>query len=110
MVILAEKCIGIVCDCMQMMCKIIEQWWEETGFSVNPDKTELISFTQKRKLTKLKPLTMNRKPLNLKKEIKYLRVVLDDKLTLRPQIQQVIIKVTTITWSSCAELWGKYGD
>ena len=47
---LTGKFLGVVCDRMQMACRIIEGWSEETGLSVNPSKTEMILFTKRRNL------------------------------------------------------------
>lgn len=61
------KFIGVVCKCMQPVCRITEQWFEVTGFLVNPDKTPLILFTYRRKLTLFKTNMIYRKPVELKK-------------------------------------------
>lgn len=62
---------------MQTVCKILEQWHEETMLSITPNKTEIILFTHKTNLTKFKPPTT---------------------LFFKPEFEQVIRKETTIIW------------
>lgn len=50
---------------------IVEKWYIENGFTVNPYKDELVLFTYKQKLSKIKLST-----LKLRNETKYLGVVL----------------------------------
>lgn len=56
-VMITRKFIGVACECMQTVYNIIEQMDEETGFSLNLDKTDLTHFKHKIKLTKIKPPT-----------------------------------------------------
>jgi len=41
---------NMVSGLMQWALRTIETWCNEVGLSVNPDKTELVAFTRKRKL------------------------------------------------------------
>jgi hypothetical protein len=55
----------------------IETWCSEVGLLVNPDKTELVAFTRKRKLPGFFEPHFFGVTLSLTRSVKYLRVILD---------------------------------
>nr|CAI5821412.1 unnamed protein product [Callosobruchus analis] len=57
-----------VCDRMQMACRIIQGLYTETGFSVNPTKTESVLFSRRRKLEDFRAPTMHGRSLALSRE------------------------------------------
>jgi hypothetical protein len=59
----------------------IEEWCGELGLSVNPDKTGLVAFTRKRKLTGFFQPRLFGKALQCSTSVKYLGVILDSRLT-----------------------------
>ena len=84
--------VGVVCDQMQMACRIIERWCEGTGLSVNPRKTEMILYTRRRKPTHYG------RPLTRVTRVKYLVITLDDKLSWKPHLDLVVNKVIATFW------------
>ena len=66
---------------MQRVLKLFKEWCAGVGsLSANPDKTQCIFFEIKRSLGTSRGPTFYGKSLNISKEVKYLSVVLDDKL------------------------------
>ena len=59
----------------------VELWCGRLGLSVNPDKTVLVAFTGKRKLTGLFEPCLFGKILQRSMSVRYLGVILDSRLT-----------------------------
>jgi hypothetical protein len=72
-------------DLMQGALKIVKDWCNAEGLRVNPRKTALIPFTYKRSDRNITP-TLFGERLTLLREVKYLGVILDDKLTWNQHI------------------------
>ena len=62
----------------------IEEWCHEKGLSVNPNKTEALLVTRKRKYRTI-GLSIFDKSIQLKKYVKYLGVHIDQKVTWTKQ-------------------------
>ena len=73
---------------MQEDLSNIYLWCEKWGFLLSPNKTLAIIFTRKRKLGKL-ILKIGDTIINIVKEVKFLGMILDDKLTWLIHIQYV---------------------
>ncbi|CAF4826717.1 unnamed protein product [Pieris macdunnoughi] len=98
-----------LCDLMRRAFKVIERWCNKHELSVNPSKTELILFTNRRVLGPYKlPKLFNTK-LILKYEIKYLGVILDSKLLWNKHLEHKLNKAT-IAFYQCKKMLGvKWG-
>ena len=83
---------------MQMACRIIERWCEETGLSVNPSKTEMILFAKRRNLEDFREPTLYGRPLTRLTRVKYLGITLDDKLSWKPHVDLVVNKAIATFW------------
>ena len=73
---------------MQEDLSNIYLWCEKWGFLLSPNKTLAIIFTRKRKLGKL-ILKIGDTIINIVKEVKFLGMILDNKLTWLKHIQYV---------------------
>lgn len=62
---------------MSAAVRMVEVWCEESGLTVNPEKTGLILFTKKRKCVPLKMPKLFGISLKLTERVKYLGVILD---------------------------------
>ncbi|CAH2088501.1 unnamed protein product [Euphydryas editha] len=71
---------SVVCDRMRAALIVVEQWCTDHDLTVNPAKTELVMFTNKRNLGNLKLPKLFGTGLALTREVKYLGVILDSKL------------------------------
>ena len=64
----------------------VETWCNEDGLSVNPDKTGLITFSRKRKLSGFFDPQFFEVKLSLSGSVKYLGVILFSRLTWRKHV------------------------
>lgn len=72
----------------QSVLKVIESWCEKTGLSVNPKKTEIMVFTKRYKWDRNCPLVLNGQKLEFAREVKYLGVTLDGKLSWKTHLER----------------------
>jgi hypothetical protein len=81
-----------VSQLMQWVLRTVETWCDKVGLSVNPDKTELVVFTRKRKLPGFFEPHFFGVTLCHSMSAKYLRVVLDSQLTWREHVDITVRK------------------
>jgi len=96
----------VLSSVMSMAFRIVEEWCSESGLSVNPDKTGLILFTRKRKLLALQMPILFGTHLKLTDKVKYLGVILDNRLEWREHIEERTKKALRIFWQ-CRTTFGK---
>lgn len=97
---------NVLCDLMRSALKIVEQWCVKHELSVNPLKTELIMFTNKRNLGQLRLPKLFNTELSLTSEVKYLGVILDSKLIWNKHLDNKLEKASIIFWQ-CRRLMGR---
>lgn len=59
----------VLCDIMNRAFVIVEEWCGNCGLGVNPDKTELVLFSSRRKIKELTPPTLFSKQLIFKSRL-----------------------------------------
>lgn len=91
---------------MQHALNLTSQWCRNEKLNVNAAKTVLIPFTRRRKLT-LKTLKINGLDLQYSKHVKFLGVLLDEKLNWNIHLEQVVNKATNALWIS-RKTFGKH--
>ena len=96
----------VLSSLMSRAFRIVEEWCNASGLSVNPDKTGLILFTRKRKLIALQMPELFGVRLKLTDKVKYLGVILDSKLDWREHIEERIKKALRVFWQ-CRTTFGK---
>ncbi len=79
-IVIQGKHLNTVADLMQGSLWVVDSWCKTKGLSVNPEKIEVSLFTMKRKTEGVVRLEYQGVKLNLTKEVKYLGVILGDKL------------------------------
>ena len=89
--------------------RIVEACCRSTGLGVNPDKTEVMVFTRKYKWDRTCRLTLNGKALKLSKEVKYLGVTIDSKLTWGIHLEVKCQKFTAALWQLRRALGRNWG-
>jgi hypothetical protein len=84
------------------LLKQISEWGEKVKLEFNPSKSAAILITRKQNFTEPK-IIMNRIEIKLEKSIKYLGVIIDNKLNFNQHIQYIydktlktIVKIPTI--------------
>ncbi len=79
--VIQGKHLNTVAKVMQGSLRVVDSRCKTKGLSINPEKTEVLLFNRKRKTEGVVRLEYKDVKLNLIKEVKYLGVILDDKLT-----------------------------
>ena len=78
---------------IQWALTTVEAWCAELGLSVNPDKTGIVAFTRRRKLTGFFEPRLFGKTLQRSMLVKYLGVILDSRLTWREHMDVKVRKI-----------------
>lgn len=97
---------SVACNIMNNALKVVEAWCAENGLSVNPTKTELVLFTNKRNLGMYQLPSLFGTQLSLSDEVKYLGITLDSKLNWAKHLDNKIKKATISFWQ-CRKMIGK---
>ncbi|CAK1594967.1 unnamed protein product [Parnassius mnemosyne] len=105
-ILVSGKTASIVCDLTQAALRIVERWCREHDLTVNPNKTVLVMFTQKRKLNNYHLPSLFSTKLQLSSEVKYLGLTLDSKLNWNKHIENKINKASITFWQ-CRNMIGK---
>jgi hypothetical protein len=78
----------------------LQNWMEQWKINVNPAKSTQITFTTRR--AACPQVSINNVPIPIKREVKYLGLHLDEKLTWRTHIKtkrrQLDLKIRNINW------------
>ena len=98
-----------VSELMQRAIHTVEKWCSSIGLSVNPNKTNIVIFTKKRKLSgSFEPLLFG-VTLHRSDSVKYLGVILDSRLTWREHVNIEVNKAHNSLWAcrrSFGAMWG----
>ena len=93
---------------MQKTLTEIERWGKRSGLKFNPNKTVVIMF-ERRKERQHKLLRMSGVEIPYSKEVKYLRVTLDSKLSWRPHINSKISAAKKLMYVINQAIRGNWG-
>lgn len=90
---------GVVCKGIQTVCKIVEQFCEETELSIKL-KDKASTFRTQTETDNVQTTNHTLKILNTKKEVYYFQgwYLLVSKLWFIPNVEQVIRNLTANTW------------
>lgn len=91
---------------MQVALDIMEKWANECGLGINPQKTELVLFTRRYRIPIFDPPILRGTRLVFNEQAKFLGVILDRKLSWKPNIAERV-KKATIALYSCKTAIGK---
>jgi hypothetical protein len=98
-----------VLELMQRALHTVEMWCNEVGLSVNPDKTNLVVFTKKRKLDDFFEPLLFGVTLHRSESVSYLGVTLDSRLAWREHVNNKVVKAQNSLWAhrrSFGTVWG----
>lgn len=77
---------------------LLSNWFKSNLLSINASKTNYIIITNRNKhITPYDPLTINGVKINKSNQEKYLGLILDEKLTWRPHIENIKSKIIPLT-------------
>jgi Reverse transcriptase (RNA-dependent DNA polymerase) len=76
-ILINGKFLSTVCELMQRALSQVQEWCEEVGLSVHPNKTTAILFTKNRNLNGFIKPTLFGSELEFQNQVKYLGVILD---------------------------------
>ncbi|XP_073811046.1 uncharacterized protein [Musca autumnalis] len=93
-------------ELMQGALVKLSRWAHNNGLGVNPSKTELVLFTNKRKVKPFTLPTLDGVALKLSLEAKYLDIILDHQLTWKRNVEERA-KRGLIALYSCKNSIGK---
>jgi hypothetical protein len=79
-IIVQGKFADTVMEIMQEALNVVTKWAVKEGLIINPQKTAIVPFSNRRKAKGLGPLKLYGKELTLLDKVKYLGVILDSKL------------------------------
>jgi len=100
---------NMVSGLIQWALHTTELWCGGLGLSVNPDKTGLVAFTRKRKLTGFFEPRLFGKTLQSSMSVKYLGVILDSRLNWKEHVDVKVKKAQNLMWAcrrACGVMWG----
>ena len=93
---------------LQYSLESISNWCNKWGFRISPTKSAVVVFTRRRKIPPIE-LTVGGRSLPIKKEYKYLGVILDSKLTYRSHctyVSEKCQKRMNLLRLLCGTTWG----
>ncbi len=105
-IVLRGKFIPTLCDILQSALNKISNWCTKNELSINPAKTKMIIFTNRKKIEGVVIPTINGIEILLVKEVIYLGILLDYLLSWIPNIERRIQKATAALWQ-CRKAYGK---
>lgn len=103
------KYLGTLSELTQTALEIVETWCVGVGLRINPTKSEIIVFTNKRNFTGYKNPVIFGNEIQRRTEVKYLGVILDSKLSWKAHIESRIKKCLRVFWtcrSAIGKSWG----
>ena len=80
----------LVSELLSRALKIVDNWCEEAGLSINPGKVAIVPFTRRRSIGGMVPLKVQGTNIELSKQVKYLGVILDHRLHWGAHLNRVI--------------------
>lgn len=104
-VLIRGKFDSTVSERTQLALNITMSWCSSVGLDVNPQKSTLVIFTNRRKVDWHNPV-LNGSTLPLSKEVKYLGVLFDHKLNWNSHLNYISSKATRV-FCACQHMFGK---
>ncbi|XP_062713028.1 uncharacterized protein LOC134290062 [Aedes albopictus] len=103
--LLVGMCISTLFDLKQNALQVVEGWCRQYGLSVNPSKTSIVLFTEKRNRNGVRTLRLFDSEINVTEQVKYVGVILDSKLSWTPHVE-FRIKKACMAFGQCRRTFG----
>lgn len=98
-----------VCDIIQRRLNTTTKWCRSVGLGINPSKTKVVAYTRRKKVARMKQLTLNGVELELGREAKYLGITLDSTLMFKTHIEDLArkaIRALMVCRRMAGKTWG----
>lgn len=105
LILISGMCINTLFDLMQQALRAVENWCDQIGLSVNPSKTSLVLFTERRALNGVRPLRFFGSEVSVTDQVKYLGIILDSKLNWSAHID-FRLKAACMAFGQCRRAFG----
>jgi hypothetical protein len=105
-ILIHRKFPNTVSELLQKALSMVQQWCDRTQLSINPQKMVIVPITQKRDVRGLREPTFSGQTLQLTTEVRYLGLILDNGLTWKAQLKNVMNKAYKAFWT-CKGKFGK---
>ena len=108
-VLVASPMLSALSARIQVAMRYLETWCQDTGLTVNPQKTEMVLFTNRRKLDDFTAPMLFGRTLELKDQVKYLGVILDKQLRWKQHLDRQCTRAVTALWTArraVGKTWG----
>jgi ribonuclease HI len=99
-------CLRTVSELMQRAVRVVDQWCGVNGLTVNPHKTELVLFTNRRARLGLVLPKLGGVELRLSESVKFLGVYLDNKLNWKRHVTEKCHKAI-LSLQQCRRIAGR---
>jgi ribonuclease HI len=106
LILIQGRYIDTVSEVMQDSIYTLERWCKKNQLTVSPSKTDLVLFTNRRKIPFFRRPKLFDQDLNLKTEVKYLGVTIDQRLTFKSHIENKS-KQAQLSFLQCRRAIGK---
>jgi len=103
------KFLNTIKEVMQKALSVIAKWASSCGLGINPGKTELVLFTKRYKIPEVIPPSLNGTRLVFTDRARFLGLILDSKLSWRPNTTERVKKATMALYacrSAVGKRWG----
>lgn len=109
-ILFAGHCLATLFELTKGLLRLVDGWCKENGLGINPAKTELVIFTKKRLDLEVAPrLTLNGVVVHPVEQVKYLGVILDQKLSWKAHVDFRIKKASRMFFSCRAAMGRSWG-
>jgi hypothetical protein len=98
--IIRGKFPSTVSEVLQNALKRLEDWFNRTKLSVNPNKTSTVPFTRLRNKGPIKEAFMFGSRMRLLTQVKYLGLILDKGLICNQHVQHTVNKAHRAFWAA----------
>ena len=108
-IIITGKNLQQICKKAQEGINMAVEWSKKNDLTIHPNKTNMVLFTNKRKLNGWKAPKIGNTPIPLQNSFKYLGVTLDSKLNFKEHIKQKCTSTTRTFFQVRQTLAGNWG-
>lgn len=100
---------GQLCRKMQGALDATNSWCRRNGLTINASKTQLVAFTNKRKLGDFVPPVIGEQTLMLQDKVKYLGITLDKRLNWATHVEIKCASAMKVLWQCRRAFGNKWG-